>query len=161
MHNLDVVIRQIDHSVTELKRISRHIIPESLFINGLETALPELCLSLQNDKTTIVFKSDGIQKNLPATFQADIFFITREIIRNAVQYAAAEKISVQCRQESNVFHIRVEDNGKGFDIAAVTGENATNIDSIKNQVKSLQGKIAITSEINKGTTFIIELDLPD
>lgn len=159
MHNLDIVIRQIGDSVTELKRISRYIVPESLLINGLEGALSELCLSLQDDTTTISFRADNIQNNLPATFRADVFFITREIIRNAIQHAAAEKITVQCSQGNKTFHIIIKDNGKGFDTAAVTGENATGI--VTNQVKLLQGKIDITSERNKGTTFIIELDLPE
>lgn len=161
MHRLDTVIRQIDHSVTALKRISRNSVPESLLLNGLEEALQELCLSLQNHQTAISFRSYGIREGLPATFRADVFFITREIIRNAVEHAEAANITVQCTREANAFKITVEDNGKGFDIAAASGETASGIDIVKNRVTFLRGKTTIVSEINKGTTFIIELDLPD
>lgn len=161
MHNLDVVIRQIDHSVTELKRIRHYSIPESLLTEGLETALSELCQSLQSNKTAIIFSCYGILKDLPAILQADIFFIIRQIVLHAVQHSEARAIIVQCSRGSETFHISVEDNGKGFDIAAMSGENATGINMVEGQVKFLQGKINITSEINKGTTFIIELDLPD
>lgn len=161
MQHFETVILQLGHSVAELKRIARHTFPEDLLNNGLDAALHELCRSLENNVTIIEFRASGMQKALPVLFQANIFLIIREILYNAVEHAQAATIIVLCSQQNNSFFITVEDNGKGFDIAAANSENAAGLAIVKNRVRSLQGKINISSEINKGTTFTIELDLPE
>lgn len=159
--SLDGVILQIDHSVAELRRIARNMMPESLLRVGLQAALRDLCESLERDEMRIEFQSYGLGEAMPAPVQANIYRIVQEILSNAVRHSAATKIMVQCSQNENVFLIDVEDNGRGFDPATVNEGNGIGFSNIRNRVEYLKGKIEVKSAIGEGTSIHIELDLAE
>ncbi len=154
--SLDGVILQIDHSVTELRRIARNMMPESLLKVGLESALRDLCESLTTSHTPVEFQAYGIDKELPPVTQANIYRIVQEILSNAVRHADASKIMVQCSQHESVFLIDVEDNGKGFDTSAQ--QEGMGFANIRNRVAYLKGNLDLSSRIGEGTTVHIELN---
>ncbi len=155
---LDGVIQQLDHSVTELRRIARNMMPESLLRLGLETALRDLCESLMSDQTPIKFQAYDIRKDMPAVIQANIYRIVQELLSNAVRHAKASKIVLQCSQNDEIFLITIEDNGIGFDTAAGLKAEGIGFSNIKNRVDYMKGKMDIESVINEGTIINIELN---
>lgn len=157
--NLDAVIRQLDQSVTELRRIARNMMPESLLKTGLEAGLADLCESLMNDETQIEFQAFGIKKDIPLVTQAHIYRIVQEILSNAIRHANAGRIILQCSQNEKIFLITAEDNGKGFDTRAIAGAKGIGFSNIKSRVEYLRGKMDIASVINEGTTINIELNI--
>lgn len=157
--SLDGVILQIDHSVAELRRIARNMMPESLLRVGLEAALRDLCESLMSDETNIEFQAYGLTNDMPATIQANIYRIVQEILSNAVRHAQASKIMVQCSQNGDVFLIDVEDNGKGFDTSKMAEASGIGFGNIRNRVAYLKGKIDVSSTIGKGTSINVELNV--
>jgi two-component system NarL family sensor kinase len=157
--NLDGVILQLDHSVSELRRIARNMMPESLLKLGLETALLDLCELLMSDQTQISFQAYDIRKDMPAIIQANIYRIVQETLTNAVRHAQASKIILQCSQNGNTFLITIEDNGTGFDAEAALKAEGMGFSNIKSRVDYLKGKMDIESAINEGTSINIELDV--
>jgi signal transduction histidine kinase len=156
--NLDGVILQLDHSVAELRRIARNMMPESLLRLGLETALRDLCESLMSKQTQIKFQAYDIRKDMSAVMQANIYRIVQELLSNAVRHAEASKIVLQCSQNNDIFLITVEDNGKGFDTAAISNAEGIGFSNIKSRVDYMKGKMDLESVINEGTTVNIELN---
>jgi signal transduction histidine kinase len=156
--NLDGVILQLDHSVAELRRIARNMMPESLIRLGLETALRDLCESLMSVQTQIKFQAYDIRKDMPAVMQANIYRIVQELLSNAVRHAKASIIILQCSQNDDVFLITVEDNGKGFDPAILSNAEGIGFSNIKSRVNYMKGKMDLESVINEGTTINIELN---
>ncbi|MDN5284401.1 MAG: hypothetical protein JWR38_675 [Mucilaginibacter sp.] len=156
--NLDGVILQLDHSVTELRRIARNMMPESLIRLGLEPALRDLCESLMSEQTQIKFQAYDIRKDMSAVIQANIYRIVQELLSNAVRHAGASKIVLQCSQNNDVFLITVEDNGKGFDTSTISNTEGIGFSNIKSRVDYMKGKMDLESVINEGTTINIELD---
>lgn len=159
--SLDGVILQIDHSVAELRRIARNMMPESLLRVGLEAALRDLCESLERDEMQIEFQAYGLGQTMSASVQAHIYRIVQEILSNAVRHSNASKIIVQCSQNENIFLIDVEDDGKGFDPSGITEGKGIGFANIKNRVEYLKGKIDVKSAVGKGTSIHIELDLTE
>ncbi|SIQ33236.1 Signal transduction histidine kinase [Mucilaginibacter lappiensis] len=155
---LDGVIQQLDHSVTELRRIARNMMPESLLRLGLETALRDLCESLMSDQTQIKFQAYDIRKDMTAVIQANIYRIVQELLSNAVRHARASKIVLQCSQNAEIFLITIEDNGIGFDTVAGLKAEGIGFSNIKNRVDYMKGKMDIESVINEGTIINIELN---
>ncbi|MEP6464676.1 MAG: sensor histidine kinase [Parafilimonas sp.] len=149
------VINQLDYSVNELRRIARNLMPETLLRFGLEPALKDLCESIGNNKTNVVFQAYKINSKIKQEHQLTIYRIVQELVANAVKYAEAEKVLVQCIQEENILHITVEDNGKGFDINQPKNESM-GLASIENRVNYLKGKMEIQSNA-QGTTVNIEV----
>lgn len=157
--NLDAVILQLDHSVNELRRIARNMMPESLLKTGLEAALRDLCESLTTQNMQIEFQAYGIRHDIPPVTQANIYRIVQEILSNAVKHADANKIVLQCSQNENIFLITAEDNGKGFDTSGISHSGGIGFSNIKNRVAYLKGNLDIASTLNEGTTVNIELNV--
>ena len=155
--NLGNVITQLDSSVSELRRIARNMMPETLLKFGLEIALKDLCEFYMRDHIHIDLQSFSIQENLPLTVQINIYRIVQELLTNAIRHAKAENIVLQCSQDENNFFITIEDNGIGFDTALLSTKRGMGLDNVKNRVEYLKGTTEIISSPGEGTTINIEL----
>lgn len=157
--NLDKIILQLDHSVHELRRIARNMMPESLLKFGLETALKDLCESLMTRETTIDFQAFDIDRNMPVATQVTIYRIVQEALTNAIRHAHASSVVLQCSQNGHTFFITVEDNGRGFDVQAAGQQPGIGLGNIRSRVDYLKGKMELNSVIGEGTTIDIELNV--
>ncbi len=152
------ILNQLDSSVSELRRVSRNLMPESLLNFGLEIALKDLCEFYLNDGLTIDFQPINIQKDLPLNLQVNIYRIVQELLANAVKHSNANNILVQCSQNGNEFYITVEDNGKGFTEDEMKKVKSLGLKNLQNRVDFLKGKIEIQTAQNQGTSVNIELN---
>lgn len=153
------IIGQLDNSVTELRRIARNMMPETLLRFGLETALKDLCESLQNQNMTISYESFNIDNDMAVATQVIIYRIIQEALSNAIRHAESHNIMVQCSQNEKTFFITVEDDGKGFDKNILENKTGIGITNIENRAKYLNGKVEIHSAPNEGTTINVELNV--
>ncbi|MDF2193246.1 ATP-binding protein [Paraflavitalea sp. CAU 1676] len=151
------VLGQLDHSISELRRIARNMMPEALLKFGLETALRDLCESIMTESVRIDYQAFGIEKTMPQQTQVTIYRIVQELLSNAIRHAHASSILLQCSQNESVFLVTLEDNGKGFDTRAAALAKGIGLMNVKSRVDYLQGKMDIASVINEGTTINIEL----
>ena len=157
--DLNRVVDQLDHSISELRRIARNMMPEALLKFGLETALREACENLITDKVNIHFQSYGISKDIPHEKQLTIYRIVQELLTNAIKHSSANEILLQCSQNDDTFFVTIEDNGRGFDTGAVREVKGIGLGNVKNRVEYLAGKLEISSAINEGTSINIELNV--
>ncbi len=151
------IIEQLNNTTTELRRVSRNLMPESLLRNGLEMALGDLCEFYSNEKTVISYVPLNLKDTLPLNQQINIYRIIQELLSNVVKHAEASVVLVQCTQNDNQFLITVEDNGKGMDINNALKEKSLGLKSMRNRVEFLKGQLEITSAPGEGTTVEIEL----
>ena len=86
--------------------------------------------------------------------QSFLFF--REAVHNITRHANAANVKIEIRWEPKHLHLRIEDNGCGFDVDAVTAGNG--LANLRHRAEFLKGSLRITSESGKGTH--ITLDTP-
>lgn len=158
-HDLNRVVDQLDHSISELRRIARNMMPEALLKFGLETALKEACENLMSDQVNIRFQTYGIRQDIPHEKQLTIYRIVQELLNNAIKHASANEILLQCSQNADTFFITLEDNGKGFDTSAIRRFKGIGLSNVKNRVDYLNGRLEINSTVNEGTSINIELNV--
>ncbi len=157
-NTLHRIIGQLDHSVAELRRIARNMMPEALLRSGLERALEDLCDAHSTDKLKVILQTIDISASLPLQVQLIVYRIVQELLANVVKHALATEVLIQCSQLDNIFYITAEDNGKGFSPEAVEQSGkGIGLDNIKHRVAFLQGKIDIRSRPGQGTVINIEL----
>ncbi|WP_118952081.1 tetratricopeptide repeat-containing sensor histidine kinase [Taibaiella helva] len=152
------VVMQLDHSVAELRRIARNMMPEALLRSGLQVALSDLCQSVSSSHLHVESSLMNLSRNIPMQAQIIIYRIVQELLANVVRHSGATDAFVQCSQNNNVFFITVEDNGKGFDRLNINFSGGLGMENIKSRVDFLRGKIDIHSEPDKGTIINIELN---
>ena len=152
------ILNQLDSSVSELRRVARNLMPESLLNFGLEIALKDLCEFYMKDGLTIDFQGINIEKNLPLNLQVNIYRIIQELLNNAVKHSNADNILVQCSQNGEEFYITVEDNGKGITKSEMSKVKSLGLKNLQNRVDFLKGKMEIQSTENQGTSVNIEIN---
>ena len=85
----------------------------------------------------------------------NIFRVIQESINNALKYAGASKIEVKLDKKKNQFVVSVIDNGTGFDLKNVVLGNG--LSNMEKRMSEINGKVAINSEIKKGTNITLSI----
>jgi signal transduction histidine kinase len=112
-------------SISGLRSLLVDIYPPSLTSAGLVPALTDLAgvLEARSIATHLVLDQDAAAR-LPPDEQQLVFRITRECLRNAARHADAHNVGVRLFREEHSTALEVDDDGKGFDPAAVLGNPA-------------------------------------
>ena len=110
------------------------------------------------DPAGIVFQLhehvEGIQ-SLEMEFKRDFYLVYKEILRNILRHAEATHVSIQINVDRSGVSLRIEDNGKGFDINAPTDRSG--LSNIHTRVKKWGGHVVWNSGQEKGTMVSVEM----
>ncbi len=159
---LPTIVNQLDHSIDELRRIARNLMPETLLKYGLAAALRDFCKGLESDAVKISFQAYGLRNDVPKTTQIMVYRIVQELVTNALKHANASHILAQCLQDGQHLSITVEDDGRGLDTTATSQQpSGMGLSNVRNRVAYLGGKLDIQSEQDVGTTVNVELAYHD
>jgi signal transduction histidine kinase len=85
----------------------------------------------------------------------NIYRTIQEAVNNALKYADATEISIDIKPNGNDIRIVILDNGSGFDPETV--EKGNGIGNMEKRIQDIGGKIAMESEVGKGTKISILL----
>ncbi|MEH6536390.1 MAG: sensor histidine kinase [Psychroserpens sp.] len=126
---------------------------------GLLKAINEMAEKVSaSNKLAIEVIDHGLENRLENSLELTIFRIVQELITNVIKHANATEVSIHMTNHDDSLNIMVEDNGKGFNPSQVTKTNkGMGISSIDKRIEHLNGKLTIESEINNGTTIIIDI----
>lgn len=147
------LLNKIDKSISEMRRISRNLMPETLKNLGLEVALKELCESMSNARFIIQFEAFNLSTDIPFQTQLSLYRITQEGLSNVIKHAQASNVIVQVSQHAHFLSLTIEDDGVGFDANDVV--YGLGIRNIENRVQLIAGTIEVISQKGQGTTINI------
>ncbi|MDR0295058.1 MAG: tetratricopeptide repeat protein [Prevotellaceae bacterium] len=154
MERFDKVLRLLDQSVREMRRVAHHLMPDSLSRFGLKPAVDEFCRSLSSN---VAFDYFGNEARLEPKLEVVIYRCIHELVNNALKHSGATQIMVQIMQEPNRIAFIVQDDGCGFDTLVAT--KGTGLENIRTRIASFGGNIQIDSVEGKGTEVNIEIQL--
>jgi len=153
------VVRQLDYSVDELRRIAHDMMPESLRFGGLAPALSDLCRHMGTPIVRVVFQNLGIKDNYPDQLRVTVYRVVQELLTNAIKHANATKIILQCSELDNWLFVTVEDNGTGMELKEENRKKGLGLINIRNRISLLKGDIETVSHPGEGTTVNIQIPL--
>ncbi len=149
----------LDEVITQVRRISRALLPPSLEKLGLYFAIEELATWVNKaDQIKIVCWKSGEQFRFDSKKELAMFRIVQEILNNAIKHSSAGNIFINSRfSKGHRLSIVISDNGKGFQIdqKMKTGLGLKNLES---RSRIANAKFKLKSTPGKGTTAIICLD---
>lgn len=155
---LDSCLKNVIYNVREM---CNHLHPVMVEDLGLEPSLQALKKQLQlNHNVEIELDYQLHLIILPKDLSINMFRMIKELIHNAIKHASPYQIKVSLTKSEGVLTIRVEDDGKGFEIAnleSVIGKNGIGLATVQKRVNLLSGTIDIRSENNIGTFITITL----
>lgn len=103
----------------------------------------------------------GLNERLESNLEITLFRMIQELSSNIIKHSEATEVTIYLTQHHNhQLNVMIEDNGKGFDTAALKDENTgIGLKNIEKKVEQLGGTFTIDSMASKGTTIIIDIPL--
>ena len=147
----------VDTASEEVRRIAHNMMPEVLIKLGLIHALTEMSNSISAGKLIKVsLQAYGMEKRLHPSTEIMLFRIVQELMNNIIKHAHATEALIQLNRLANQLTIIVEDNGRGFKVEDQANTTKAGLETIKSRVHYLNGKIAIDSGVETGTTVMMD-----
>lgn len=155
----EIILQTLNELGEKIRNIS-HIYNHSiLHSKKLIESISELINSISvSDKISFSLNCFNKKLNLTPTIELTVFRIIQELISNILKHSKANVASISLLQTNNNLNIIIEDDGIGF-INKKNNSNGIGLSNIINRVELIKGEIEIDSQLNKGTTIIIDIPL--
>ncbi len=146
----------IKEAMQDVRQLLLNLSPTVLEEFGYTTAVEGLVNKINETKqihfSLVVF---GMHHRLQKDYELALYRITQELINNVLKHAEAKHVSLQIGVRDEKLILLMEDDGKGFDMAAhKDGYGLHNLDA---RARLMHGTIAIDSRIGNGTSVLIEI----
>lgn len=154
-----------DETVKTSRRLYNNIYPQMLDDVGLLGAIrwhSKQYYSNKNFKINIITDQNEAQF-FPDNFNISltIFRIYQECLTNILRHADATIVNLYLDMNKDNAYLKIEDNGKGFQINKVDTNFHHGLLGMRERVYALNGTLTINSAIYKGTTTIVTIPIID
>lgn len=111
----------------------------------------------KNIEAEIHFPGDTESLSMPMDQRRDFYLIFKEAVNNLVKYSKATKAEVKVSFTENTIHLRVEDNGNGFEEDKIRAGNG--LQNMKLRAEQWKGKLSVNSVPGKGTAVVLDMKI--
>ncbi|MFC2111415.1 tetratricopeptide repeat protein [Bacteroidota bacterium] len=148
----------VDEAVTEVRNISHNMMPSALIDFGLPRAIEALTSRINDAKLIKVnFSYSGLDERLEQSTEIALFRIIQEVLNNMIKHSEAAEISIDLERINKKVLLKIEDNGKGFDVSKIDQSKGIGWKNIYSRLSMINGQIDIKSGLDKGTVINIDL----
>ncbi len=142
----------------DIRKISHDLNTDFVSGSGFIDILTELI-----DKQTHAYQlkyqfdhTDDVNwENVSNKTKINIYRIIQESLQNIYKHAEAKIVKISIELKNDVICMSISDNGKGFDTNK--SKKGIGLKNINSRVNELNGNVRFESEINKGTSIIIDI----
>jgi PAS domain S-box-containing protein len=162
--SLEKIVAYITDTITEVRRISNHLMPSMLEDIGVLATIRAFCRE-QGDyypNTRIITRLIVDENNIPDLLKITIFRVIQESLNNAFRHAEPDTIEVSLAESGDCIELCVTDNGCGFAPENLASNpdllSGFGLKGMRDRAEVCNGTCDISSEIGKGTQ--VKLFLP-
>ncbi|MGB4780275.1 sensor histidine kinase [Microbacterium sp.] len=139
----------LERVLADVRALAQGIHPSMLSDRGLLAAVE--ALSARHPVPVVVRADAGVRELRPREdVEGAAYFTIAEALANALKHASAQQISVALRLREERLHIKVSDDGAGFDPDDTNGSGLANLSA---RVVAVGGRLVVTSDPGSGTTL--------
>ena len=155
--DLDGIVRE---ALADVRSIAVRLRPAALDELGLGAALERLASTIGDGESTQVSVTTTLndERRLPPEIETAVYRIVQEAAANAVRHGGAGRVDVTVVTRPDVVIATVEDDGCGFDPAAVAA-GRLGLAGMRERAGLFNGRMQIESSPGQGATVTVELPL--
>ena len=158
--SIRTIARQLDIAVEQARTLSFDLSPGLLYDLGLEVAIEDLADKMSRErKIKCIFECCPLAKPLTDDVKVLLYRSVRELLINAAKHAKAEKVKISCVRSGADIQIKVEDNGRGFDVSILKDRTKSvkgfGLMNLRERLEYIGGRFEIKSVKEQGTTAIM------
>ncbi|GAB3730328.1 sensor histidine kinase [Spirosoma lituiforme] len=153
----------IDETMTNVRRISRNLVPTTLERFGLLAALEELADRATDTDTDIQLAYTESEVPFPPALDLMLYRIAQELVNNAIRHARARNVIIQLFSIDNEVRLSVIDDGVGFDFDAVTEnkQGGLGLRNIESRLSVVNGHVTFDVAPGRGSQIHVQVRLHD
>lgn len=146
----------VERVLEQVHDLALNLRPSMLDDLGLEPALVWLThRQMERAGLKSEVKADALEHRLDPVIETECFRVAQEALTNVVRHARAKAVTVELRKENGQLHLRVRDDGIGFEVAttrtkAVRG-TSLGVLSMEERAVLAGGGLEFTSSPRHGT----------
>ncbi|HEY4633899.1 MAG TPA: GAF domain-containing protein, partial [Candidatus Limnocylindrales bacterium] len=144
-------------ALAEMRALIFELRPGNLEQDGLVRALKTHTAALQGRVGLPIVVESDLAGRLPLEVEEVLYRVAQEALHNVVKHAAARQVRLGIRETTGGVALRIEDDGKGFDPAAVP-DGHLGLAGMRARADRLGATFACVSRPGGGTT--IEVTVP-
>ncbi len=145
----------LEYAMTEIRKLSKSLLPPSLDEKGLKEALNELASHIrQTNELCIRIEWNGVQENeLNSELELTIFRIVQEQLNNIIKHSQAKKTVILLTRAENSLFLSIKDDGIGFDPGMK--KDGVGIRNICSRAELHNGQVVIHSSPGNGCELVV------
>lgn len=121
-------LKRINDALHEVRHLSHSLRPALLDTLGLPAALAHLASEFgQHANLRIEATTEGVETELPDEVKTVLFRVAQEALTNVAKHARATEVDLSLAFEPGHIELRINDNGRGFNVAAVSAHPTAGI----------------------------------
>ncbi len=148
-------VGMIQHAIDESRRITADLRPTMLDDLGVVTTLRWFTRHFQSVYPNVSVKTQMIiqETDIPEHLKIVIFRLVQEAFHNIAKHSGAKAVTFRLESSDGRIRLEIEDNGRGFDPAALAGKGKTGLGlvSMRERTEFSGGKMTIDSREGRGT----------
>ncbi|MES2794442.1 MAG: ATP-binding protein [Bacteroidota bacterium] len=160
---IDQTADLINQAVSNVRRISKDLMPSTLDEFGLVIALEELSEKLTVYTGIPIFfkKINVFNQSIPKKIELIYYRIVQELINNSLKHANPTEINIYLELRQKHLVLTVFDDGIGFDMNEVltNPKNGIGIRNIQSRLSLVDGKVDYEVAKGKGAKITIDVQL--
>ena len=145
-------------ALAEMRALIFELRPGNIEQDGLLPALKTHTAALQGRIGLPIVVTSDLAERLPLALEEVLYRISQEALHNVVKHAAARQVTLSIDRAGGGVRLRIADDGKGFDAAAVP-DGHLGLAGMRARAAKIGASFEVTSEAGRGTT--IEVAVPD
>jgi signal transduction histidine kinase len=154
-----------EKTLDDVRQISRLIRPQMLDELGLVPTLRWLGRSFGKRGLEVELLHEGLEARLGDEHETLVFRVVQEALSNAAKHARASRVGVRLARRGGELTLRVEDDGAGFEVAAVLAsqdqDRSFGLRAMRDRVQLLGGRFSLRSAPGSGTAIDVCVPLGD
>ncbi|HXG41466.1 MAG TPA: ATP-binding protein [Dehalococcoidia bacterium] len=152
----------VSHTLEGVRRLAIDLRPSTLDHLGLPAAIATYAEGFSRLwGLPIQLRLQPLRRRLPAEVELAVYRIVQEALTNVAKHAAAKQASVRLYKRNGCLVVRVSDDGRGFDVAAVTAQRdrGLGIFGMQERAALVGGSLVVRSRPGRGTEVRVAVPL--
>ena len=155
---------QAVYAANEIVKLMKELRPTLLDELGMSAAIHRYAKdTLRAQGIDVAADFSGTDRRLPMEVEVTLFRIAQGAIGNILEHSEAQKASINVECTDTECRMRIEDDGRGFDVSKLTEVESTGrgagVFTMKERVKLVGGKCHIESQPGRGTRVVVNVPL--
>jgi len=154
---IEELLNQVE---SQLRHYSHELRPTVLDDLGWAPAIRFLAEAVSKRSGLPIHLKVSAEKRLPGEVETALYRVVQEALTNINKHAKATRVSIRVRREGPSLCCSIEDDGAGFDVAAVRSDrqrHGLGLVGMDERLTAVGGSLQIDSSLGQGTALHIRI----